>query len=95
MLLLANTVYRNCVELIVENALLRQQLIVFNRQVKLTQLTSGDRLRKVLIARCIGFWKQTIQIVQLDTLLRWHRKLFKFYWKRKLKMSIRFSPDQR
>ena len=47
MLLLANTVYRNCVELIVENVLLRQQLIVFNRQVKLTQLTSGDRLRKV------------------------------------------------
>ena len=55
MLLLANTVYRNCVELIVENALLRQQLIVFNRQVKLTQLTSGDVYGRFYLRVVPGF----------------------------------------
>lgn len=77
--------HRNRVDLIVENALLPQQLIVLNRQVKLPRLTSGDRLRMVLLARCTRFWKQTIHMVQPDTLLRWHRKLFKLYWTRKSK----------
>jgi transposase InsO family protein len=76
---------RNQAELIVENALLRQQLIVLNRQVKRPQLTNDDRLRLVLLARCTRFWKQAIHIVQPDTLLRWHREIFRFYWKRKSK----------
>ena len=36
-------------DLIVENALLRQQLIVLNRQVKRPQLTRTDRFRLVLL----------------------------------------------
>ena len=75
----------NRIDLIVENALLRQQLIVLNRQIKLPQLTNGDRLRMVLLARCTRFWKQAIHIVQPDTLLRSHRKLFQLYWTRKSK----------
>jgi len=35
---------RNRRDLIVENAMLRQQLIVLNRQVKRPQLTQGDRV---------------------------------------------------
>jgi hypothetical protein len=31
-------------DLIIENAILRQQLIVLNRQVKRPQLTQGDRV---------------------------------------------------
>ncbi len=37
---------RSKTDLIAENAMLRQQLIVLNRQVKHPQLTNGDRLRK-------------------------------------------------
>jgi len=70
---------------IVENAMLRQQLIVLNRQVKRPQLTQGDRVRLVLLARFTGFWKQALHIVQPDTLLRWHRNLFRSYWRRKSK----------
>ena len=36
---------RNRRDLIVENAMLRQQLIVLHRQVKRPHLTQGDRLR--------------------------------------------------
>jgi len=76
---------RSRADLIVENALLRQQLIVLNRQVKRPLLTHRDRFCLVLLARCTRFWKQALHIVQPDTLLRWHRELFRFYWRWKSK----------
>jgi putative transposase len=76
---------RSHADLVVENALLRQQLIVLNRQVKKPQLTNHDRVRFILLAHCTRFWKQALHIVQPDTLLRWHRELFRFYWRRKSK----------
>jgi putative transposase len=63
--------------------MLRQQLIVLRRQVKRPQLTNGDRLRLVLVARCTQFWQHALFIVQPDTLLRWHRALFRRYWRHK------------
>jgi putative transposase len=76
-------------DLIIENAILRQQLIVLNRQVKRPQLTQGDRVRFVLLARLTEFWRQALHIVQPDTLLRWHRDLFCHYWRRKSKPEKR------
>jgi len=61
--------------------LLRQQLIVLNRQVKRPQLSNPDRFRLVLLSRFTTFWKQALHIVQPDTLLRWHRELFSKYWR--------------
>jgi putative transposase len=72
-------------DLIVENDLLRQQLIVLHRQVKRPLLTQHDRFRLVLLARFTRFWKQALHIVQPDTLLRWHRDLFRFFWRMKSK----------
>jgi len=72
---------RNRFDLLVENALLRQQLIVLRRQIKRPQLTNGDRFRLVLLARCTKFWNQALYIIQPDTLLRWHRDLFRLYWR--------------
>src|SRR4030066_1319612 len=74
---------RSRADLIGENALLRPQLIVLNRQAKRPLLTHRDRFRLVLLARCTRFWKQALHIVQPDTLLRWHRELFRLYWRRK------------
>jgi len=84
-------------DLIAVNALLRQQLILLNRQVKRPQLTPGDRIRLVGLARLTGFWQQALHIVQPDTLLRWHRDLFRGYWrwksKPKKKRKPRLSPE--
>jgi len=74
---------RSRADLVVENALLRQQLIVLNRQIKRPQLTNLDRFRLVLLSHFTTFWKQALHIVQPDTLLRWHRKLFGMYWRKK------------
>src|SRR5436309_10755635 len=74
-------------QLIAENALLRQQLIVLRRQVKRPPITRTDRILLVLLARLVRTWKQALIIVQPDTLLRWHRELFRLYWKRRSKAS--------
>jgi hypothetical protein len=80
---------RSKTDLIVENAILRQQVIVLNRQVKRPQLTAGDRLRFVFLARLTNFWHAALHIVQPETLLRWHRDLFRRYWKQKSKAKSR------
>ncbi len=79
-------------DLIVENALLRQQLIVLDRQIKRLQLTNRDRWLFVLLIRFTKFWRQSIHIVQPDTLLRWHRELFRWHWPRKSQGQPRISP---
>ena len=72
-------------DLIVENAILRQQLIVLKRSVKRPKLTAGDRVRLTFLARLTNFWQSAFHIVQPETVLRWHRDLFRRYWKRKSK----------
>src|SRR5437763_1703380 len=64
-------------ELILENALLRQQLIVVSRHVKRPAATNKERLVLVLIASKLRHWQQALLILQPDTVLRWHRDLFK------------------
>ena len=42
-------------DLLVENVLLRQQLIILNRQVKRPALTNSDRFRLVFLSHCTRF----------------------------------------
>ena len=46
---------RSRINLVVENALFRQQLIVLNYQVKRPQFTNHDRFLLILLARCTRF----------------------------------------
>jgi len=66
-----------------ENALLRQQLIVLKRQTKRPKLAWRDRTLIVLMASKLRSWRQALVIVQPDTVLRWHRDLFRRVWKRR------------
>jgi putative transposase len=70
-------------ELVAENALLRHQLIILKRQVKRPACKKTDRVLLVLMARMVRTWKQALFIVQPETLLRWHRELFRLVWKRR------------
>ena len=59
-------------------------------------LSDLTRSRSDLIAEnafLTKFWKQSIHVVQPDTLLRWHRELFRFYWKRKSQGKPKISPE--
>ena len=81
----ASDLTRSKADLIAENALLRQQLIILQRQSKRPQLNNFDRIKLLLLARATPYWKQALLIVQPDTILRWHRELFRIIWRRKSK----------
>jgi putative transposase len=74
---------RGKAELLAENALLRHQLIILRRQIKRPVYRESDRLLLVLLARMVRTWKQALFLVQPETLLRWHRELFRVFWKHK------------
>jgi len=84
---------RSRADLMVENALLRQQPIVLNRQIKRPQLTNPERFRLVFLSHFTKFWKQALHIVQPDTLLRWHRELFRKYWRKKSQGKPKISAE--
>jgi len=67
--------------LIAENALLRHQLVILRRSVKRPRCTPLDRALLVLLASRVRAWRQALVIVQPDTLLRWHRRLFRLVWR--------------
>jgi putative transposase len=79
-------------ELLLENMLLRQQLIVLKRQAKRPALTWRDRTLFVLLASRLRTWKQALVIVQPETVLRWHRDLFRSVWRRKSRPRRRGKP---
>jgi putative transposase len=79
-------------DLLAENALLRKQLIILNRQIKKPSFTSLDRLLLVILASKIRNWKQALLILKPDTLLRWHRQGFRLFWKLKSKSNKNCQP---
>lgn len=68
------------VDLIAENALLRQQPIILQRQVKKPSFSQSDCLWLVLLASRVKNWKNALLIFKPDTLLRWHRQGFRLFW---------------
>jgi transposase InsO family protein len=46
----------------------------------------------VLLARWLPSWKHALLIVQPDSLIRWHRELFKVVWRRKSKVKPKPHP---
>ncbi len=71
-------------DLVAENALLRQQILVLRRAAPpRPRLHREDRVILVLLARINSAWRDALHLVRPDTLLRWHRDLFKLLWWRK------------
>jgi putative transposase len=60
---------------------LRQQLIVLKRGTKRPRLRYSDRLFCVTLRRLWPNWRKPLLIVKPDTVVRWHRKGFRLYWR--------------
>jgi putative transposase len=86
---MATDMGKNKEQLIMENALLRQQVIVLKRHVNRSQLTAQDRSLLVILASRVKDWKNAVLEVKPDTVLRWHREGFKLFWRRKSKRQAR------
>jgi len=89
---LATDLIRRRHDLLLENAFLRQQLIVLGRTAKRPTFTPWDRGLLVLLASRLRTWAGALLIVQPETMLRWHRQGFRLFWRRKSAPRARHSP---
>ena len=73
------TIFKFLARLVAENLCLRQQLIVLKRrQVK---VADEDRRFWVLACRWFSGWRQSLIVVRPDTVVSWHRKGWRAYWR--------------
>ena len=84
--------------LVLENASLRQQLGVLQRQVRRPRLTVFDRLFWVALSRNWPHWDEVLTIVKPATVIAWHRTGFRLFWRWKSRSKggrPRVDPDVR
>ena len=68
---------------------MRHELDMFKRSGIKPVIRSSDRLFLVWISRIHKGWKSIIYVVEPETVVRWHRDLFKSYWKKKSSVAKR------
>ena len=67
--------------LAVENLALRQQFAVLRRTVKRPRLRPCDRIFWAWLSRIWPDWRTALIVVKPETVIRWHRKGFRLYWR--------------
>jgi transposase InsO family protein len=78
---LLTVIFRSRASLIAENLFLRKQLAFYQEHKRKPQpLTDAARLTLVLCSRLFE-WRSALVMVKPDTLIGWHRKGFKWFWR--------------
>ena len=80
-------------DLATENLALRQQLAVMKYQCPRPRLTDADRFFWVLLSRIWSNWHAALHIVKPETVVRWHRQGFRYYWRWKSRHRGRPKAD--
>src|SRR6516162_6332128 len=69
--------------LIADNLCLRQQLLVLQGRMPRPRLEDADRRFWILTCRWLSGWRTSLLIVKPETVLRWHRRGWRTYWRRR------------
>ena len=73
--------FRSTEALRAENLFLRRQLALYaERKAKARRADDGTRLALVLLSKLFA-WRDALVIVRPETLMRWHRKGFRLFWR--------------
>jgi len=98
--LLLNTLrdlFRTHHSLALENLALRQQLLVLERRSPKPAFTDADRLFWVILSRFWSGWRRPLRLVQPETVIAWHRALWRAWWRRQSRPKElgrpRISPE--
>jgi putative transposase len=67
--------------LIIENLALRQQILVLERTAPRPRLNRADRAFWVALSRCWRHWRRPLRLVKPSTVIAWHRKGWRLYWR--------------
>ena len=68
-------------QLILENLALKQQVAMLRQSVKRPRLTPADKIFRILFSRYVEGWRRILFGVHPDTVVRWHRRGFRLYWR--------------
>ena len=86
-------IFRSEYDIVLENLALRQQLAVQQRSLKRPKINNTDRIFWVWLSRIWNDWRSTLIIVKPPTVIGWHKKGFKLYWKWKSRKLGRPNID--
>lgn len=75
-----------------ENLALRQQLVILKRSQNRPMLKERDRLFWKVLSQFWSGWRDALLIVQPETVIRWHRRAFKLFWRHKSRGRNRGRP---
>lgn len=76
-------VARSRVSLSAENAVLRHQLAVLQRERPRPLLRPADRVLWIWLCRHWHRWRSALVLIQPATVLKWHREGYRRYWRRR------------
>jgi hypothetical protein len=88
-------ILRSRAALLAENALLRQQVIVLRRAAPRPRLRTHDRLAIGAVTKVFPSLLAAVAIVRPETVIRWHRSLWKLVWPTELRHLGVQSEDLR
>jgi hypothetical protein len=74
-------VFRPKLLLIADNLCVRQQLLVLHRRNPHPRLKDADRRFWVLACRWSVDWRTSLLFLKPETVLRWHRRGWRTYWR--------------
>ena len=64
-----------------KNLALYQQLIVMNRTIKRPQIKTKDCLFWIILYLFWNNWQESLIILKPETVVGWHKKSFRLFWK--------------
>ncbi len=67
--------------LALENLALRHQLNILQRHTKKPRFQNQDRLLWVILSKIWNDWRMSLTLVRPETVIRWHKKGFRYYWR--------------
>ena len=87
--LLIASALRSRAQLAAENLFLRKQLALYlERRVKPRRADDATRITLVALSRIVA-WRRVLTIVKPETLIRWHRKGVRLFWRWKSRAAGR------
>jgi len=80
-------------DLLLENIALRQQILVLERHVKRPKFRNSERAFWVVLSRYWAGWKSPLRLVKPETVISWHRKSWRLFWRWKSKPTDYGRPN--
>ncbi len=90
---LVTILFASRAKLAAENLALRHQLSILGRSVKRPRLRKRDRIFWVWLSKLWPGWRTALVVVKPATVVAWHRKGFRLYWRWKSRRHGRPKID--